>query len=90
MGETIVYGIKSVLVAAALALWIAAIVSITSTIFEFTSNTIVGEALGIISMCLPFNAGAVFASVVASFDAIITFVIARKIYSMVMKSNEAT
>lgn len=89
MGETVVYAIKSVLIATAIMTFIVAISVITAGIVQFGSSTIAGEIFGVISMCLPFNAGTVFGAVLIAFDAIIVFVVARKICAILLKANEA-
>lgn len=90
MGESIVYAIKTALIVVFTGVFIASIVTITSTIFNFAGSTVVGEALGIVSMCLPFDAGAVFSAILASLNAVIVFIVARKLYEISLKSTEAS
>lgn len=89
MGETLVYAIKTAIIVVASAAFLAAIVAICATIINFASNSFLGELIGYISIWLPFNPATVFSAIVAAFDVIITFVVARKIYEIIMKSNEA-
>lgn len=93
MGESIVYAIKCALIAIATAAWVLAITTLCSSVVSFVgqafTNTIIGDLLGIISMCLPFRPRTVFGAILSSATACIAFVIARKVYSIVMKSQES-
>lgn len=90
MGESIVYAIKTALIVAFTAVFITAIVNITVTIVEFTGSTVLGEIMGIISMCLPFDVLAVFTAILSALDVIITFIVARKVYEIMLKSTDAS
>lgn len=90
MGESIVYAIKTAIIVVAVATFTASLFAITSTIMSFASNSVLGEALGLISVFLPFNAGTVFASIVSAFNVILIWVIARKIFELTLRANEAT
>lgn len=93
MGESIVYAIKCTLIAVATATWVLAVTSLCGSVVAFVgsagANSVLGNIIGIISMCVPFQARTVFGSILTSATACIGFVIARKVYTIVMKSNEA-
>lgn len=66
-------------IAAAFMIAINALISlITSIIF----GNIIGEVLAIISACLPFNALAVFGALGTATVAILSFLIAKKIFDL--------
>lgn len=89
MGETILYAIKIGLIVVAVGLFIAATTQMFNFIVAFTSASVIGEVLGIISMCLPFNALSVFTSLFAAFDVVLAWVLARKIFSINRKAQES-
>lgn len=60
----------------------SAILSFIELLSTCVFPAIVGEVLGLVSMFLPFNALAVFESIAMSLAAILTFLIARKIFSL--------
>lgn len=90
MGESIVYAIKCALVAVAVGLFITATTTLFSLVVSFSYSTIVGEVIGIISMCLPFATFPVANSMLSAFDAILLWVVARKLFSMTRKGVEST
>ena len=82
MGEMIVYGIK---IAFAISIGLAFAIAINALIQGIVSivfGNIIGEVLGIISMCLPFDARAVFSAIVGSMSAILAFMIAKKLWEL--------
>lgn len=90
MGEMIVNGIK-------IAFWISiglvfmvAITTLLNLISEIAFANVVGEILGLISMFLPFNASDVFASIGTAMAAILSFLIAKKIYEYASRDNPLT
>lgn len=89
MGETILYAIKIGLIVAAVVLFVAATTQMFNFVVAFASASIIGEVFGIISMCLPFNALAVFTSLFAAFDVVLAWVLARKLFSINRKAQES-
>ena len=82
MGELIVNGIKwAFIIAVSLAL-MTAIITFVDLLSAVVFSSIVGEVLGVISCFLPFNAFAVFSSIGTSCAAILSFMIAQKIYDL--------
>ena len=59
-----------------------AITTIINLITNVVFGNIIGEILGLISMYLPFNAFAVFGSLASATVAILTFLIAKKIFDL--------
>lgn len=84
MGESLVYAIKIALAVAASMAFVAAIITLVSLLVSFTTSSILGEVIGVISVYLPFNPGTVFASISTTIIAIIAFLIAHKIWSMTL------
>ena len=56
MGELIVHGIKIALWISLAGVFMVAIGTIISLITDLVLGSVIGEVLGIISCCLPFNA----------------------------------
>lgn len=82
MGELIVHGIKIALfISLGLALFVA-IGTIISLVNDLVLGSVIGEVLGIISCCLPFNAIGVINGINAVNAAILSFMIAHKIWSL--------
>ena len=60
-------------------LFATAIALLLNTVEEFVATSIIGEVFGIISVCLPFNPATVFGALWFIINAILTFLIARRI-----------
>lgn len=84
MGESLVYAIKIALAVAATMAFVAAIISIVGLLTAFVANSMLGEILGIISVFLPFNPASIFGSVMSVLTAILAFLVAKKIWSMTL------
>lgn len=83
MGELIVNGIKWGFIIAVGSTFAVAILSLLNLLSTLVFSNIIGEILGLISVCLPFNAGAVFSSLMLTMTAILSFMVAQKIYDLV-------
>lgn len=82
MGEMIVYGIK---IAAAIGIGITLMTAITTLLNLLTQlvfGNVIGEVLGIISCCLPFDANLVFGALGTVIAGILSFLIAKKIFEL--------
>lgn len=90
MGELIKYGLKIALVVIVAGTFFTAITTIINLLTTVLFDNIIGEVLGIMSACLPFNALAVFSAIGTSSAAIMSFLVAQKIYALTCKSIEAT
>lgn len=90
MGETVVYGIKLTLAAAAAVVVGSAIVVGMSLVTNFASNTALGEVAAIVSAFLPFSAKSVFDLWLGVFTAIIALFVAYKVYNLVINTLKAT
>lgn len=82
MGEMIKFGVKLALVIAVAATFFVAITTIINLLTTVLFDNIIGEVLGIMSACLPFNALAVFSAIGTSSAAILSFLIAQKIFNL--------
>lgn len=82
MGELIVNGIKWAFIIAVSLTFMVAITTLLNLITEVVFGNVVGEVLGIISCCLPFNALAVFSAIGTACSAILSFMIAQKLYNL--------
>lgn len=82
MGEMIKFGVKLALVIASATTFFVAITTIINLLTTVLFDNIIGEVLGIMSACLPFNALAVFSAIGTSSAAILSFLIAQKIWNM--------
>lgn len=82
MGELIVNGIKFTLIIAIALTFMTAITSLLNLVTQVAFGNVIGEVLGILSCCLPFNALAVFSAIGTSISAILSFMIAAKIWDL--------
>ena len=82
MGELIVNGIKWAFYISIGLAFMTAISSLLNLITEVVFGNVIGEILGIISCCLPFNALAVFSAIGTVCSAILSFLIAQKIWEL--------
>ena len=84
MGELIVNGIKWAFIIGLSSTFMVAISNLLSLIVIVVFNNVIGEALHVISCCLPFDAAAVFGAIQTALTGILTFMVARKLYSIYM------
>lgn len=56
--------------------------SLISTLTVIMFSNVVGEVLGVISCCLPFNAAAVFGGLGLACSSILGFLVAKKIFDL--------
>lgn len=82
MGDSVVYAIKIALAVAATMVFASALITFLSLLAALTSSTILGEIIGLISVYLPFSAATVFGSMSTTIVAIISFLVARKIWEL--------
>lgn len=82
MGELIVNGIKWAFIIAVSLTFMTALTNLLNLIVMVAFNNVVGEVLGIMSACLPFNASAVFGSISTAITGILSFLVAQKIYNL--------
>lgn len=82
MGEMIKFGIKIALVIAVATAFFIAISTIINLLTIVIFDNIIGEVLGLMSACLPFNALAVFSAIGTSSAAILSFLVAQKIFDL--------
>ncbi len=90
MGEMIKFGVKLALVIAVATAFFTAITTIINLLTTIVFNNIIGEVLGIMSACLPFNALAVFSAIGTSSAAILSFLVAQKIFNLTGNSLNMT
>ena len=82
MLDTVFNILKVTAIIAVASIFLAAILAFAELIANVVFGNVVGEVLGIISMCLPFNASIVFGSIGVSVAAILSFMIANKIFGL--------
>lgn len=82
MGESLVYGIKIALAVAGTMLFMSGILAIVSLITSLITSGIIGEILGLFSVYLPFDPALFFGGIDIALSAIITFLVARKIWDL--------
>lgn len=90
MGEMIKFGVKLALVIATATALFTAITTIINLLTTVLFDNIIGEVLGIMSACLPFNALAVFSAIGTASTAILSFLIAQKVYNLTDSAISAT
>lgn len=89
MIETVFNILKVTVVIAIAAVFMTAIIALINTINAIIFGNVVGEVFAILSACLPFNAGVVFASIGTACSAIFAFLIAKKIFDLTSWSVSA-
>ena len=82
MGEMIKFGVKLAVTIAVATAFFTAITTIINLLTTVLFDNIIGEVLGIMSACLPFNALAVFSAIGTSSAAIMSFLVAQKIWNL--------
>lgn len=90
MGDMIVFGIKIGLVIATAVVFMTAIATLIGLLSEIIFGGVVSEVLGIISACLPFNAGSVFNAVGVVINGILSFLVAAKIWDLTVTAENVT
>lgn len=90
MGDMIVFGIKIGLVIATAVVFMTAIATLINLLGQVVFGGVISEILGIISACLPFNAGAVFGSIATVCNGILSFMIAAKIWDLTVTAENVT
>lgn len=79
------HGITALKMSAIIAIsgvFLIAIWTIINLITSILFANVIGEVLGIISMCLPFDALAVFGAIGLAITSILAFMIAKKIFEL--------
>lgn len=82
MLDTVFRILKITAIVAVASAFMVAINAIFSLIISIATNNVIGEILGIMSCCLPFNALAVFGGLFVACNAILAFLIAKKIFDL--------
>lgn len=90
MGDVISAALKTAFIVTVTGVFLTAVISLTSLIVSFGQSTILGEILGVISMCVPFDLNAVIVALMSAFDALIVFQVAKKTWTTVTHGVEAT
>lgn len=90
MGESIVYALKMVLAVAVFVTFMAAIITVIALITSASSSTALGEIIGVISVYLPFNPATVFGALTTCIAGLISFLIAKKIYTLMNNTYQST
>lgn len=82
MGELIVNGLKWAFIIACALVFAGAILSLLSLLSSISFAGVISEVFGIMSMCLPFDLSALMTAVGVSITAVLTFLVAKKIYEL--------
>lgn len=82
MIETVFNVLKITVIVAISAVFMVAITTLLNLIVSITFGNVIGEILALISMFLPFNAVAVFGAIGTATVAILSFLIAKKIFDL--------
>lgn len=82
MADTIFNILKVTVIIAVAAVFLVAINAFLSLIVSIVFGNVVGEILALVSMFLPFNGLAVFGAIGMSTIAILSFLIAKKIFDL--------
>ena len=90
MVDTIFNILKITVIVAIATVFMVAITNLVSLISSIIFGNIIGEILALISMYLPFNAYVVFGSIGTATVAILSFLIAKKIFDMTSCSTNRT
>ena len=82
MIEAVFNVLKITVIVAICAVFMVAITTLLNLITTIVFGNVIGEILDLISMYLPFNAAPVFGSIGTATVAILSFLIAKKIFDM--------
>lgn len=82
MLETVFNVLKVTAVIAVAAVFMVAILNLINLINTLVFGNIIGEILALVSMYLPFNALSVFGAIGTATIAILSFLIAKKIFDL--------
>lgn len=82
MLDTVFHILKITVVVAIAAFFMVAINALIGVLTTLLFHNVIGEVLGILSCCLPFNAAAVFGALGLSCSAILSFLISKKIFDL--------
>lgn len=89
MLDTVFNVLKVSVIIAVCGIFMVAIHSLLSLITSLVFGNVIGEVLAIMSACLPFNAFAVFGAIGTATTAILSFLIAKKIFDLTSWSISA-
>lgn len=82
MGELIVNGIKWSFIISLSLVFVSAINTLLSLVQNFVFGNALGELFGLLSMVLPFNINSVLSAYLTAFNAVLAFLVAKKIYEL--------
>ena len=89
MLETVFNILKITVIIAIGAVFMVAITTLLNLINSIIFGNVIGEVLGILSCCLPFDAISVFGAIGTATVAILSFLIAKKIFDLTSWSVSA-
>lgn len=82
MSNAIITTLKVTLITSISLAFMLAIGNFLNFLIQITFGGVVSEVFQLISVCLPFNANAVFGSMLTAFTAIGSFMVANKLWSL--------
>lgn len=89
MGDTAKYALKIAIIIGLTITFATSVFTLLSMLTYATVGTHFGEIITLINLYLPFNANAVFTSFTAVMTAVLSFLVARKIYDMLMENQKS-
>lgn len=90
MGESIVYALKIALAIACALAFFGAIMALVGILLNLGSTSIFGEIVGVVSVYLPFQPAVVFGTILTCMNAILAFLVGRKIYHITNSTYQAS
>ena len=89
MGDTAKYALKISVIIGLTLTFATSVFSILSLLTYATVGTHFGEIITLINLYLPFNSNAVMSSFSAVITAVLSFLVARKTYDMLMENQKS-
>lgn len=89
MGNSVVYAIKIAFIVTITLTVVVALNALIGGLVSFSTNTPLGEIISLISVYLPFSANTVFGLLITSMVAILSFLVAKKLYEYLITAQEA-
>lgn len=87
MGSSVVYAVKIALVVSATLALVVALNALIIGVTTFATNTALGEIIALISIYLPFSGGIFFGVISTALTAILAFLVAKKIYELLVNAQ---
>ena len=90
MGNSAVYAVKIAVIASLTVAFFTAISGLLVNLASFTlGNTGFAEIIGLVGLYLPINPAVFMSTIGIGMSAVITFLVARKIYTLMMNAQKS-